>query len=357
MTEDGRPTTYTYNDWGRLTGKAQGSLAAAMTYAYGDKLKQSTSNFPGEAALVQYNYDGMGRRRNSLLNSTTLTWYRWNGAQQYADYAAGDDPNTVWDIGAVQRTYIPGLAEVLPSGSTSMATYQYHTLDHLGSPRGIWDASRNLLGARSFSPYGLPRVLAGLPLGTGFTGHHWDSSIQQYYALYRTYSPGAARWNMRDPVLLASGMSLYGYVWGRPLTLIDLLGLTPVNPEEGACFVTKAEEWIGTPYVYGGNSKKGIDCSHFVYNVFTDAGYGYDYVSTSAFPPAGDDFVEVKPEDAQSGDVMLHDGHMGFYNPKKPTNKCELSATNGGVGYGDPKWFKGRKFYRRNKPDGACGTK
>jgi YD repeat-containing protein len=50
MTEDGRPTTYTYNDWGRLTGKAQGSLAAAMTYAYGDKLKQSTSNFPGEAA-------------------------------------------------------------------------------------------------------------------------------------------------------------------------------------------------------------------------------------------------------------------------------------------------------------------
>jgi RHS repeat-associated protein len=175
---------------------------------------------------VQYNYDGMGRRRNSLVNSTDLTWYRWNGFAQYADYAAGNDPNTVWDIGAVERTYIPGLAEVLPSGSTSMATYQYHTLDHLGSPRGIWDASGNLLGARSFSPYGMPRVLAGLPLGTGFTGHHWDSSIQQYYALYRNYSPGTARWNMRDPLGYVDGLNVYAYVQGDPLGFRDLFGLS-----------------------------------------------------------------------------------------------------------------------------------
>ncbi|MGE3800587.1 MAG: C40 family peptidase [Candidatus Kapaibacterium sp.] len=29
-----------------------------------------------------------------------------------------------------------------------------------------------------------------------------------------------------------------------------------------------AEEWLGTPYVYGGTSKGGTDCSGFVLNVF-----------------------------------------------------------------------------------------
>jgi N-acetylmuramoyl-L-alanine amidase len=28
-----------------------------------------------------------------------------------------------------------------------------------------------------------------------------------------------------------------------------------------------ASEWKGTPYLWGGNSKDGIDCSHFVYQV------------------------------------------------------------------------------------------
>lgn len=29
-----------------------------------------------------------------------------------------------------------------------------------------------------------------------------------------------------------------------------------------------AEEWLGTPYVYGGTSRNGTDCSGFVLNVF-----------------------------------------------------------------------------------------
>ncbi|MCE2504218.1 MAG: C40 family peptidase [Chlorobi bacterium] len=32
-----------------------------------------------------------------------------------------------------------------------------------------------------------------------------------------------------------------------------------------------AEDWLGTPYLYGGISKKGTDCSGFVYNVFAVA--------------------------------------------------------------------------------------
>lgn len=33
-----------------------------------------------------------------------------------------------------------------------------------------------------------------------------------------------------------------------------------------------AENWIGTPYQYGGDSKKGVDCSAFVQNVYSSLG-------------------------------------------------------------------------------------
>ncbi len=32
-----------------------------------------------------------------------------------------------------------------------------------------------------------------------------------------------------------------------------------------------AADWKGTPYIFGGNSKQGIDCSHFVYQVLNGA--------------------------------------------------------------------------------------
>ena len=35
--------------------------------------------------------------------------------------------------------------------------------------------------------------------------------------------------------------------------------------------MSAAEKWKGTPYLLGGNSTQGIDCSHFVYQVLNSA--------------------------------------------------------------------------------------
>lgn len=35
-------------------------------------------------------------------------------------------------------------------------------------------------------------------------------------------------------------------------------------------WIENAKSWIGTPYVFGGNSKSGIDCSAFIQKVFPD---------------------------------------------------------------------------------------
>ncbi|WP_218920255.1 NlpC/P60 family protein [Chondromyces crocatus] len=71
------------------------------------------------------------------------------------------------------------------------------------------------------------------------------------------------------------------------------------------------------PYLYGGNSTAGIDCSHYVNHVLgvTDPNYDpvRDYQSTSVLNDEPPDFYEpVDAGDVQRGDIVLFDGHMGI---------------------------------------------
>lgn len=76
------------------------------------------------------------------------------------------------------------------------------------------------------------------------------------------------------------------------------------------------DEWIGTKYKYGGNSKSGTDCSGFVGQIlkhFTDATYPRSAAGMSQV-------VEVKKkEDLQEGDLVffnlrnIPNKHVGIY--------------------------------------------
>ncbi|MCC6144816.1 MAG: hypothetical protein IT368_13500 [Candidatus Hydrogenedentes bacterium] len=60
---------------------------------------------------MDYNYDGLGRRRNAWEGypNGAPTWYCWEGWQELGTYAHGAAD---WDIGDIERYYIPGLGEV-----------------------------------------------------------------------------------------------------------------------------------------------------------------------------------------------------------------------------------------------------
>lgn len=75
--------------------------------------------------------------------------------------------------------------------------------------------------------------------------------------------------------------------------------------------VNVAKRYVGRnlPYRMGGNSlKTGIDCSHFVYRVFTEAGYKVPYRSSYALAHS---VRRVKTP--QPGDLVLYHGHVGIY--------------------------------------------
>lgn len=60
-----------YDDWGSTMTQQVDLGNMAFRAVYGDKLRRVHSDFPDEAALARFNYDGPGKRRNREPDGTS----------------------------------------------------------------------------------------------------------------------------------------------------------------------------------------------------------------------------------------------------------------------------------------------
>lgn len=70
-----------------------------------------------------------------------------------------------------------------------------------------------------------------------------------------------------------------------------------------------AARYVGVPYVHGGASPSGFDCSGFVQYVFAQLGISLPR-SSGAYYDVG---VRVSRADALPGDIIVSPGHVGIY--------------------------------------------
>ncbi|MCC6095633.1 MAG: NlpC/P60 family protein [Eubacterium sp.] len=78
----------------------------------------------------------------------------------------------------------------------------------------------------------------------------------------------------------------------------------------GSALLAYAQQFLGNPYVYGGNSlTNGVDCSGFVQQVYSHFGINTSRTSWDI----ENDGSEVSYSDVQVGDVICYDGHVGIY--------------------------------------------
>jgi len=223
MTVDGTTTNFAYDAWGRMTSRTRGSLAAQYAWRYGSFLANVTSNFPGEAATVNYVYDGLQNRRLKQVNGTNYTWTRYDAnGSALADYSGGAG---YWDIGGRQRSFHGG-AEIAGS-SPQTGTPSYYLRNHLGSIMATTNASKNIVASYQYTPYGefLSESTTGDHATFGYTGHRLDRELNHYYAKYRYYNPSTMRWLKRDPLGMVDGPNVYAYVGGNVIHVVDLMGL------------------------------------------------------------------------------------------------------------------------------------
>ena len=89
------------------------------------------------------------------------------------------------------------------------------------------------------------------------------------------------------------------------------LASTVLEPD----FVTVAERWVGVPYLWGGRSAEGIDCSGLIQLSLQSAGVSCPRDSGPQFEwaRARPDTVRVDMTEARRGDLAFWPGHVGVF--------------------------------------------
>ncbi len=119
---------------------------------------------------------------------------------------------------------------------------------------------------------------------------------------------------------------------------------------EGARIVAAAKKYLGVPYVYGGTSPSGFDCSGLVYYVYRECGYSITRTATSQ----NSDGYYVSRANLQPGDIIIFYntaitgiGHSGIYIG----NNQFIHASSGAgkviiselTGYYDTRYYSARR--------------
>lgn len=266
---------FTYDPLSRLTEQkknADGSVVNAYEYSATGNLTKNNSviqTFDDAGKVLTsgtkaFGYDNRGNRASTVDSADTANnvTYAWNEANllesqevtknnatvgiDYAYSADGllasrdkDGQNTnnfVWDAsGSIPLLLDDGVHEyIYGNGRTPIAqiakadgTVIYLHSDTIGSVMASTDSSGTLVANTEYSPYG---VNLGLSLSSfGFAGEWTDPDTNHSYLRARWLDTTTGTFLSRDPMVQQTHES-YGYTGGNPLTRIDPLGLTWVNP-------------------------------------------------------------------------------------------------------------------------------
>jgi cell wall-associated NlpC family hydrolase len=97
--------------------------------------------------------------------------------------------------------------------------------------------------------------------------------------------------------------------YGGP-SVRDLLANPPYPGYNPDTIVSIAMKYLGSPYVYGGASPAGFDCSGFTQFVFAHVGISLPHSSS-----AQGRMTAIAPSAAMAGDLVITDGggHVGIY--------------------------------------------
>ena len=130
-------------------------------------------------------------------------------------------------------------------------------------------------------------------------------------------------------------------------------GSTPTGSADGQAIVNKAKQYLGVPYVYGGASPSGFDCSGLVYYVLKSLGY-------SPYRTPADQYNQgtyVSKANMQPGDIVFFHGtytsgisHVGIYAGNgqfihAPNSRSVVSYADLTSGYWANHYYGARRMY------------
>lgn len=153
----------------------------------------------------------------------------------------------------------------------------------------------------------------------------------------------------------------HSYADGEALTTFEAVGSINSHVDEekaektnaktvksnGTKVIAAGKKYKGTPYLYGGNSKNGMDCSHFVVRAFQDSGIESKVTGYATAQKLYNMSTKISAINRQKGDIIFFNNgssnHIGIYTSGEKMLHCydgggvkETDISYGGnlVGYG-----------------------
>jgi cell wall-associated NlpC family hydrolase len=100
---------------------------------------------------------------------------------------------------------------------------------------------------------------------------------------------------------------------------------------------TEGRKILATIPTVDGESKSEMDCSHLVHDVYEQAGFPYDYVSSRELYSGSTNFKRVRAP--QAGDLVVWPGHVGIViDPKERSFFSSVRSGPGTQFYDSPYW-------------------
>ncbi|WP_434044971.1 MULTISPECIES: YwqJ-related putative deaminase [Sorangium] len=227
--------TLTYDARGRVVKKVEG--AAVTTYTWTALGLLSGMTLP-DGARIELVYDGLARRleKRVVRRGAALVRhrYRWDGddlleetVERQASAADAAAPFTL--VERRRYAYSPDspapIAQAIDTERGPGAWKYFVHRDGAPVPLALVAGDGTVEEVFETEAYG--RVIAGDAAATWsrFPGHWYEPETGLHHNRWRYFDPASATYLSPEPLGLAGGLEAYGYVRGRPLSLVDVDGL------------------------------------------------------------------------------------------------------------------------------------
>jgi RHS repeat-associated protein len=171
--------------------------------------------------VASFTYDPLGRRSTRTVNGLT-TRYLYDGPQAVAELNDGQPPVAL----------LTGLRIDEAIARYSEGAERTALTDALGSVIALAGEDQVPTAFYAYSPNG-ETAASGERTGNAsqYTGRENDGTGLYYYRA-RYYDPALKRFISEDPIGLAGGGNVYGYVWANSPNLSDPYGLDPLTDSQ-----------------------------------------------------------------------------------------------------------------------------